>query len=97
MSTVIHTTLVDFTILSMQMVFLAPGLGWCKLERCTFKRSNLFSTNVLIYGLRSVSFFLYLVILRVKLVRIVNWLNTGLIENQENQQQLLNAHFENSL
>ena len=42
-------------------------------------------------------FFLYLVILRVKLVRLVNWLNTALIENQENQQQLLNAHFENSL
>ena len=45
----------------------------------------------------SLSSFLYLVILRVRLVHLVNWLNTALIENQENQQQLLNAHFENSL
>ena len=83
-STVIHITIVDFTILSTQMVFLAPGLGWCKLERCTFKRSNLFSTNVLIYGLRSVSFFCTSWSLESSSFAYWIWLNTGLIEHQKN-------------
>ena len=97
MSTVIHITVVDFTILSMQMVFLAPGLGWCKLERCTFKRSNLFSTNDLIYGLRSVSL-LFCTSWSLESSSFAYWIwLTGLIEYQKKQQQLLNAHFENSL